>query len=49
MFWGGEGKSVKIFQVQEKVIRLITGVHKCDSCGHIFRKFGILTLASLYI
>ena len=49
MFWGGEGKSVKIFRVKKKVIRLITGVHKRGSCRHIFRKFQILTLASLYI
>ena len=49
MFWGGDGKSVKIFQLQKKVIWLITGVHVRESCRHIFRKFQILTLASLYI
>jgi len=49
MFSGGEGKSVKIFWLQKKVIQLITGVHKHISCRHIFREFQILTLASLYI
>jgi len=49
MFWGGEGKSVKIFRLQKKVIRLLTGVHKLEYCRHIFRKFQILTLASFYI
>ena len=49
MFWDEEGKSVKIFWVQKKVIWLITGVHKCESCKHIFKKFRILTLTSLYI
>ena len=45
----GELKSAMIFRLQKKVIRLITGVHKRESCRHIFRKFQILTLASLYI
>jgi len=49
MFWGGDGKSIKIFRLQKKVIWLITGVHKCESCRPIFRKYQILTLASLYI
>ena len=49
MFWGGDGKSIKIFWLQKKVIRLITGVHKCESCRLIFRKYQIFTLASLYI
>jgi len=39
MFWGGQGKSVKMFQIQKKVIRLLTGVHKLESWRHIFRKF----------
>jgi hypothetical protein len=49
MFWGGEGKSVKLFRLQKKVIRLITGEHKRESCRHTFKKFHLLTLASLYI
>ena len=49
MFWGGDGKSIKIFRLQKKVIRLIAGAHKCESRRPIFKKFQILTLASLYI
>ena len=49
MFWGGEGKSVNINRLQKNVIRLITGVHKRESCRYIFRKLQILTLASLHI
>jgi len=49
LFWGGEWKSVTIFRVLKKLIWLFSGVHKLESCRHIFRKFHILTLASLYI
>jgi hypothetical protein len=28
MFWGGDGKSIRIFRLQKKVIKLIAGVHK---------------------
>jgi hypothetical protein len=49
MFWGGEGKSVKTFRIKEKAIRLITVELKLESCKHIFRRFQIQTLASLYI
>jgi len=49
IYWGREKKSIQIFQLQKKVIRLITGTHKCTSCRPIFRKFKILTLTSLYI
>ena len=43
MFWGGDGKSIRIFRLQKKVIKLITGTHKRKSCRPIFRKFKILT------
>jgi hypothetical protein len=49
MFWGGDEKSIRIFWLQNKVIKLITGVHKRKSCRPILRKFKILTLASLHI
>jgi hypothetical protein len=41
MFWGGDGKFIKIFRLQKKVIRLITGANKRESCKFIFRKFQI--------
>ena len=49
MFWGGEGKSVRIFQLQRKVIQLINGVCKRESCRHIVREFQIPTLASQHL
>jgi len=49
MFCGGDGKSIPIFQLQKKVIKLITRTHKHKSCRPIFRKFKILMLVSLYI
>ena len=49
IFWGGDKKYTKIFRLQKKVIRLITGTHKGESCRPIFRRFQILTLSSLYI
>jgi len=49
MFWGGDGKSIRIFRLQKKVIKLITGTHKRKLCRPIFRKFKILTLVSMYI
>jgi len=38
----------KDISAAEKVIQLITGVHKRESCRHIFRKFQIWQLALLY-
>ena len=49
MFWDGDGKSAKIFRLQKKVIRLIIGVQKRESCKRLFREFKILTLVSMYV
>ena len=49
IFWGREGKTVQIFRLQKKVIRLIAGAKKCESCKPLFRELQILTLASMYI
>ena len=49
IFWGREGKTVQIFRIQKKVIRLIVGAKKCESCKPLFRELQILTLASMYI
>ena len=49
MFWGGDGKSAKVFRLQKRVIRLIICVQKRKSCKRLFREFQILTLASMYI
>jgi len=49
VFWGGEGNSVKMFRVPKKVLRLLIGVYKLETCMSIFRKFQILTQVSMYI
>ena len=49
MFWGGDRRSVKIFRLQKKVIRLIIDVQKRESCKRLFREFQILTLISMCI
>ena len=35
MFCSGDGKSAKIFHLQKKVIMLISGVQKCESCVYL--------------
>jgi hypothetical protein len=47
--WGTDCDSVKVFCVQKKVIRLIAGVKKFESCIQSFKDFKILTMLSLYI
>ena len=47
IFWGRDVEIIKVFWLQKQVIQLIAGVHKRESCRHIFRKFQILPLASL--
>lgn len=49
MFWGGDSKSIILFRLQKKVVRLITGVPKYTSCRPIFKRLKILTITSLYI
>jgi hypothetical protein len=49
IFWGAAKESIRVFQIQKKVIRLIVGVNKRTSCRRIFNQCRILTLPSLYI
>jgi hypothetical protein len=49
IFWGGSKESIKILHIQKKVIRLITGLKKCDSCKQKFKESRILTVTSLYV
>jgi len=46
---GWRWKIYKDIPATKEIIRLITGVHKRESCRPIFRKYQILTLTSLYI
>lgn len=47
--WGHSCHSFRIFALQRKVIRVISGLGYRDDVKHIFRQFGILTLPCLFI
>jgi hypothetical protein len=47
--WGTDCDSIKVFCRQKKVIRLIAGVKKYESCRQIFKDFKMLTMPSVYI
>jgi hypothetical protein len=49
MFWGNSAHSVKVFRIQKKIIRIMTGSSSRDSCRKLFEHLNILTLPSLYI
>ena len=49
IFWGGSKESIKILHIQKKVIRLITGLKKRESCKQKFKENRILTVTSLYV
>ena len=48
-FWGNSPHSTKIFIMQKRIIRIMTGTKNRVSCRNLFKKLGILPLASLYI
>jgi hypothetical protein len=47
--WGGSGESWKILRLQKKVIRMMTGMKRGESCRQKFVKLRILTVISLYV
>jgi hypothetical protein len=49
IFWGGEGDSTKVFKMQKRVLRVIGGLGKRESCRQVFKDYDILTVTSLYI
>jgi len=49
ILWGGAKESVKVLQIQKKVIRLITGLKRLESCRQKFKYNRILTVTSMYI
>jgi hypothetical protein len=49
IFWGNSSYSIKIFKLQKRVIRIITGAKNRDSCRELFKNLKILTLVSQYI
>jgi len=49
IFWGNPTHSIHVFQLQKRVIRIITDSRPTDSCRQLFKKLGILPLMSQYI
>ena len=49
IFWGNSSYAIKIFKLQKRIIRIITGVKNRDSCRELFKNLKILTLVSQYI
>ena len=47
--WGGSKESIKILRIQKKVIRMMIGLKKCESCRQKFKELRILTVISLYV
>jgi len=47
IFWGGSKESIKILRIQKKVMRLMTGLKKCETCKQKFKENRILTVTSL--
>jgi hypothetical protein len=48
-FGGGSKKSIKALRSQKKVIRLITGINKYESCRQKLKEHRILTVTSIYV
>jgi hypothetical protein len=51
IFWegGGGSNSIKAFRMHKRVLRIISGLGKQESCRQIFKGYRILTVTSLYI
>jgi exonuclease III len=49
IFWGNAPLSVSIFKIQKRIIRIMLGLGKLDSCRDWFKKLQILPLQSQYI
>jgi len=48
-FWGGAKLSINALRIKNKVIRLITGQRRLESCRQKFKENGNLTVTSIYI
>jgi hypothetical protein len=49
IFWGNSPKSIKIFRIQNNIIRIMMGQTRRDSCRNLFKELEILPLMSQYI
>ena len=49
LFWGNSPDSIKIFRLQKKITRIMTGCRSTDSCRKLFINLETLPLPSQYI
>jgi hypothetical protein len=49
ILWGNSSYTMKLFRIQKKIIRIMLGLKKRDSCRDAFREMKILPLCSQYI
>jgi hypothetical protein len=45
IFWRNSTDSKKVFYIQKKIIRIMTGTKRRASCRELFKKFNILPLS----
>jgi hypothetical protein len=49
IFWSHTTPSTRVFRLQKRIVRIMTGSRTKDSCRRLFTKLEILPLPSLYI
>ena len=49
LFWSSSTESIKIFRLQRRIIRVMMGCKRNQSCRYLYVKLGILPLHSEYI
>jgi hypothetical protein len=49
IFWGNSSYTIKLFRIRKKVVRIMMGLKKKDSCRDSFKEMKILPLCSQYI
>jgi hypothetical protein len=49
IFWGNSPYSIKLFRIQKKVVRIMMGLKKRDSCRDSLKEMKILPLCPQYI
>jgi hypothetical protein len=49
IFWGNSTRSIHVFRLQRRVIRIIIDYRPTDSCRQLFKKLRFLPLMSQYI
>ncbi|PSN40109.1 hypothetical protein C0J52_23993 [Blattella germanica] len=49
LFWGNHGIASRVFKLQKRAIRTISGDSQRSHCRPLFVKYRILTLYSMYV